>query len=126
MCTREELQEIIDNSVIKHLSRHEGKELAFHNLIIKNQTMLDDKLDQALISVRESVPSSLTKILTEMKDNQGRIESKVDGLQDKINPAIDAIDVAKKLKKGVIWIAGFIIAVAGIITSITHIRGQFK
>lgn len=122
MCSREEIHTIVKTL----LGEHEKKELAFHSLIIKNQSLIDDKLDQALISVRESVPSSLSKILTEMKDNQGRIEAKVDGLQEKINPAIDAIDVAKKVKKGVIWIAGFIIAVAGIITSVTHIRDQFK
>ena len=122
MCTREEIHTIVKTL----LSEHEKKELAFHSLIIQNQSLIDDKLDQALISVRESVPSSLSKILTEMKDNQRRIESKVDGLQENINPAIDAIDVAKKVKKGVVWIAGFIIAVAGILTSAMHIRGQFK
>lgn len=124
MCTREEIQEIIKKEVAivrGDLIAHEGREVQGHKEI---EERINDRIDHVLVAIRSSHPS--VEIVKEILNNQKNIEEKIDTLRGEINPAIDAIDVAKKLKRGVIWVAGFIIAIAGIITSVTHIRSQFK
>lgn len=82
---------------------------------------LMDKLDQTLIAVRDSASPSLSDVIRQMTDKlDSHIqihEADVKGIKDDIaslrvsvEPAVSAIDTANGLKKGVTWIAGFIIA----------------
>ena len=124
MCNREEIQEIIKKEVAVvrgDLIAHEGREVQGHQQL---EERINDRIDHVIVAIRASHPS--VEMVKEVLRNQKNIEEKVDTLRGEINPAIDAIDVAKKIKKGVIWVAGFIIAIAGIVSSITHIRSSLK
>lgn len=115
MCTREEIKSIVGELLAYHEKREDI-----------NHKELWDKLEQTLISVRDSVPPSLSKILIEIHEKLELNGKKLARIEEKVAPVTDALDVAKKVKKGTIWIAGFILAIAGIIESIVHIKKILK
>lgn len=115
MCTREEIRSIVGELLAYHEKREEI-----------NHKELWEKLEQTLIVVRDSVPPSLSKMLVEIHEKLERNGEKLERIETKIAPVTDALDVAGKIKKGTIWVAGFVIALAGIIESIPHIKKILK
>lgn len=80
-----------------------------------------EKLDQTLIAVRDSASPSLSDVIREMtskldahikthEEDIKDIKNDIAVLTTSVEPAVSAIDTANGLKKGVTWIAGFIIA----------------
>lgn len=103
-----------------------------------------DKLDHALLAARQSTPESLSPILQEIRnktENNGvalrehieiheqdikAIKIQLEQLSVSVQPAVSAIDTANNLKKGVTWIAGFIIAIGVLSGSIVLFKDWIK
>lgn len=120
MCTRQEIEDIIKKEVAivrNDLIQNEGREFLGHKEL---EERINDRIDHVLVAVRASHPSVET--MKEVLGNQTRIEEKLDALTVKVAPAVDVIEVSQKIRKWVIWISGFMLAVAGIITSMKHMK----
>lgn len=112
----------LEDDIKIHLAGYEErKRLAIEREKILDERfdMLSDKFDQAIIAVRDSTPPSLS-------ENFQALNDKMDSLHFKVEPLIDIVDVAGKVKKGTLWISAFIIAIAGIISAVVHIKNTFK
>lgn len=112
----------LEDDIKVHLQGYEErKRLAIEREKILDERfeMLSEKFDQAIIMVRDSTPPSLS-------ENFQALHDKMDSLHTKVEPLIDIVDVAGKVKKGTLWISAFIIAIAGIISSVIHIKNTIK
>lgn len=103
-----------------------------------------DKIDHALSAVRQSVPESLSPILQEIRskiENNGvaledykrehgieikAIREQIKNLAISVQPAVDALDTAGKVRKYTINIAGFILAFGAIIAVFEGAREWWK
>lgn len=117
----------------------------------KIEEKLLDKLEETLLAVRQSTPDSLSPILNEIRNKtdtngealedhikvheddikdikeQNRImNQKLETLTISVKPAVSAIDTANGLKRGVSWIAGFIIALGSITGGIMLFKDWLK
>lgn len=99
------------------------------------ETLLEDKLNQIMVAIRASHPSAQDiKDLSIKLDNhittheKDAIEIKQDmaELKKSVKPAVAAVDTANGLRKGVIWIAGFIIATGSIWVALGHFKQWIK
>lgn len=124
MCTREEIETIIKKEVAvvrTDLISHEGREVLGHKEL---EERINDRIDHVIIAVRASHPS--VEMVKEVLNNQKNIEEKIDELATKVSPVVDTLDVAKKVRKGVIWVAGFIVAISSGIAAINYIKNILK
>jgi tetrahydromethanopterin S-methyltransferase subunit B len=82
---------------------------------------LKDLLEQTLIAVRDSASPSLSQVIFTMTEKLDlHIQTHEEDIKDlkkdiadlkiSVEPAVSAIDTANNVKRGVIWIAGLIIA----------------
>ena len=93
-----------------------------------HQSILDltEKMEQTIITVRDSTPASLSKVLQDLQDKSDSNGEKLDALSIQTQPLIDIVDVTGKVRKGTLWLAAFLIAIAGIISSVIHIKNTFR
>lgn len=104
-----------------------------------NQDMkvLMDKLDQTLIAVRDSASPSLSSVILQMtqkldqhirthEEDVKDIKNDIAVLKASVQPAVAAVDTANGLRKGVVWIAGFIIATGSIWVAVGHLKQWLK
>lgn len=93
-----------------------------------HQSILDltEKMEQTIITVRDSTPASLSKVLQTLQDKSDSNGEKLDALAAQTQPLIEIVDVTGKIRKGTLWLAAFLVAIAGIISSIIHIKNTFK
>lgn len=98
---------------------------------------LDSKIDRALILARESTSPSVSEIMQKfvnkldlhIKTHEEDVKSIKDDiavLKKSVEPAVSAINTANTLKRGVTWIAGFIIAIGVISGSIVALKSWLK
>lgn len=90
---------------------------------------LIDSVSTALIAARESTTPSFSKIMQDFIQRLEKMEAKMDEHGVKLDehmirtqPVVDTIETAKNMKKAVIWISGFLLA----IYPITHAFKVFK
>lgn len=101
---------------------------------------LEDKFDHAILLARQSTPESLSPLLQEIRnkiDTHGEkldkhiqtheddvkdIKNDISVLKESVEPAVDAVETAKGLRRGVIWLAGFILATGTVWMAL----GKFK
>jgi len=100
----------------------DDRDAAIHQSILN----LTDKMEQTLISVRDSTPASLSKILQDLQDKSSENGETLDILSEKVSPVVRALDTAGNIRVAVIWISGTLLAVSGIIASIVHIKNSIK
>lgn len=98
------------------------RDAAIHQSIID----LTEKMEQTIITVRDSTPASLSKVLQTLQDKSDSNGEKLDALAVQTQPLLDIVDVTGKIRKGTLWLAAFLIAIAGIISSVIHIKNTFK
>ncbi len=98
------------------------RDAAIHQSIID----LTEKMEQTIITVRDSTPASLSKVLQDLQDKSDSNGEKLDALSIQTQPLIDIVDVTGKVRKGTLWLAAFLIAIAGIISSVIHIKNTFR
>lgn len=93
-----------------------------------HQSILDltEKMEQTIITVRDSTPASLSKVLQTLQDKSDSNGEKLDALTAQTQPLIEIVDVTGKIRKGTLWLAAFLIAIAGIISSVIHIKNTLK
>lgn len=93
-----------------------------------HQSILDltEKMEQTIITVRDSTPASLSKVLQTLQDKSDSNGEKLDALAAQTQPLIDIVDVAGKLRKGTLWISAFLVAITGIIASVIHIKTTLR
>lgn len=98
---------------------------------------LMEKLDQTLIAVRDSTSPSLSDVIRELtvkidqhivthEEDVKDIKNDIAVLKLSVQPAVAAVDTANGLRKGVVWIAGFIIATGSIWIAIGHLKQWIK
>lgn len=96
-----------------------------------------DRLDQALLAARDSSSPSLSQVIFTMtkkldehikthEEDVKDIKNDIAVLKDSVQPAVAAVDTANGLRKGVVWIAGFIIATGSIWIAIGHLKQWIK
>lgn len=96
-----------------------------------------NKLDQALILARESTNPSLSEVIREMtgkldehikthEEDVRDIKSDISALKKSVQPAVAAVDTANGLRRGVVWIAGFIIATGSIWMALGSLKQWLK
>lgn len=94
---------------------------------------LMEKLDQTLIAVRDSASPSLSDVIRELtvkidhhiithEEDVKDIKNDIAVLKLSVQPAVAAVDTANGLRKGVVWIAGFIIATGSIWVALGHFK----
>lgn len=93
-----------------------------------HQSILDltEKMEQTIITVRDSTPASLSKVLQTLQDKSDSNGEKLDALAAQTQPLIEIVDVTGKIRKGTLWLAAFLIAIAGIISSVIHIKSTLR
>lgn len=126
----------LDSEIKIHLAGYEErKRLALEREKILDerdaaihQSILDltEKMEQTIITVRDSTPPSLSKVLQDLQDKSDSNGEKLDALSIQTQPLIDIVDVTGKVRKGTLWLAAFLIAIAGIISSVIHIKNTLK
>lgn len=99
------------------------------------ETLLQDKLNQIMVAIRASHPSAQDirdlsakldeHILTHERDTK-ELKTDMAELKESVKPAVAAVDTANGLRKGVIWIAGFIIATGSIWVALGHLKQWLK
>ena len=77
---------------------------------------LNEKLDKTLIAVRDSAPPSLSHILIGIKQEMFQLRNEIAEIRESVKPAVQAIETANGLRRGIIWVAGFLLA-SGTITA---------
>ncbi len=103
----------------------------------KDMKQLMDKLDQTLIAVRDSASPSLSDVIRQMtekldlhiqthEDDVKDIKNDIAVLKASVQPAVAAVDTANGLRKGVVWVAGFIIATGSIWVALGHFKQWIK
>ena len=99
------------------------------NNLEKKMDFLIDNVSTALIAARESTTPSFSKIMQDFLHRLEKMEEKMDQHGKKLDqhmvrtqPVVDTIDMAVNMKKTVIWISGFLLA----IYPITHAFKWFK
>lgn len=96
-----------------------------------------NKLDHVLLVARESVSPSLSDvILTMTKKLDEHIKTHEEDVKDikndiailkvSVEPAVSAIDTANSMKRGVTWLAGFIIAFGVIFGAVKILKDWIK
>lgn len=101
------------------------------------EELILDRLDRALIAVRDSASPSLSQVILELSnDLKKHIQTHEDDVKDikndiavlkaSVQPAVAAVDTANGLRKGVVWIAGFIIATGSIWVAVGHLKQWLK
>lgn len=90
---------------------------------------LIDNVSTALIAARESTTPSFSKIMQDFIHRLEKMEEKMDEHGEKLDkhmertqPVVDTIDMAVNMKKSVIWVSGFLLA----IYPITHAFKMLK
>lgn len=126
----------LDSEIKIHLAGYEERK----RLAIEREKLLDErdaaihqsildlteKMEQTIITVRDSTPASLSKVLQDLQDKSDSNGEKLDALSIQTQPLIDIVDVTGKVRKGTLWLAAFLIAIAGIISSVIHIKNTLK
>lgn len=122
MCTREEIKSIIDKSV----QAHEQKEY-------ENHLALMDKFEHTISMVRDSIPPSLSDILFEINNSTNDMKVsvhengvKLNNLEKKLEPVVDAIDGARIIKKATMWLAGLLLSIYPIIEAVKYTKNSLK
>lgn len=103
----------------------------------KFEEQILDKLDHALLVARQSTPNSLSPILKELAekidDHIITHEADVKSIKDDIallkisvEPAVSAIDTANSMKRGVTWMAGFILAIGTLTGAVVLFKDWLK
>lgn len=105
------------------------RDAAIHKSILD----LTEKMEQTIITVRDSTPASLSKILQTLQEKSDSNGKKLDEVKKQQNelkiqtkPIVDAVNVSGKLRTGVIWIAAPLISISGMVAAIIYLKNTFK
>lgn len=83
---------------------------------------LADLTQQAIIAARESTTPSFSDMVSNLISRMEAVESKLDIHMERTQPVVDTIETAERMKKAVIWISGFLLA----LYPITHAFSLLK
>lgn len=103
----------------------------------KLEEQILDKLDHALLAARQSTPDSLSPILKELaekidnhilthEEDVKSIKEDIALLKISVEPAVSAIDTANSMKRGVTWMAGFILAIGTLTGAVVLFKDWLK
>lgn len=99
----------------------------------KKMDLLIDNVSNAIIAARESTTPSFSRIMQNLINRIEKMETKIDEHGAKLDehmirtqPVVDTIETAKNMKKAVIWISGFLLAIYPITHAFKAIKDWVK
>ncbi len=87
---------------------------------------LSDMTERALIAARESTTPSFSDMVSDLIRRMEAVESKLDMHMERTQPVVDTIETAERMKKAVIWISGFLLAMYPITHSFSWLKEWLK